>query len=187
MKQLLLVWLSFVCISAAGYAQGLQGRTFVYGEDVRLSAPLEIAQDDQRPLADILKEKLNGTGIDYRITERHVLLYRQAQPSASAVKHNLHGYITDHESGETLIGANVYCPALNVGAVTNAFGFYSLPMAAGRHSLVVSYVGYTPQVFTIDLQSNLVYNVDMKNPNKKQEFLGEIKKLNDNLNVTLIT
>jgi hypothetical protein len=27
----------------------------------------------------------------------------------------------------------------------------------------------------------------MKNSNKKQEFLSEIKKLNDNLNVTLIT
>ena len=35
--------------------------------------------------------------------------------------------------------------------------------------------------------TELVYNVDTKNPNKKQEFLWEIKKLNDNLNVTLIT
>ena len=35
--------------------------------------------------------------------------------------------------------------------------------------------------------TELVYNVDMKNSNKKQEFLWEIKKLNDNLNVTLIT
>ena len=35
--------------------------------------------------------------------------------------------------------------------------------------------------------TELVYNVDMKNSNKKQEFLSEIKKLNDNLNVTLIT
>ena len=35
--------------------------------------------------------------------------------------------------------------------------------------------------------TELVYNVDLKNPNKKQEFLSEIKRLNDNLNVTLIT
>ena len=35
--------------------------------------------------------------------------------------------------------------------------------------------------------TELVYNVDLKNPNKKQEFLAEIKRLNDNLNVTLIT
>jgi hypothetical protein len=35
--------------------------------------------------------------------------------------------------------------------------------------------------------TELVYNVDLKNSNKKQEFLLEIKKLNDNLNVTLIT
>ena len=35
--------------------------------------------------------------------------------------------------------------------------------------------------------TELVYNVDLKNPDKKQEFLAEIKKLNDNLSVTLIT
>ena len=35
--------------------------------------------------------------------------------------------------------------------------------------------------------TELVYNVWLKNSNKKQEFLWEIKKLNDNLNVTLIT
>ena len=35
--------------------------------------------------------------------------------------------------------------------------------------------------------TELVYNVDLKNPDKKQEFLTAIKKLNDNLKVTLIT
>jgi hypothetical protein len=35
--------------------------------------------------------------------------------------------------------------------------------------------------------TELVYTVNMKNQNKKQEFLSEIKKLNDNLDVTLIT
>ena len=35
--------------------------------------------------------------------------------------------------------------------------------------------------------TELVYNVELKNPDKKQEFLWEIKKLNDNLSVTLIT
>jgi hypothetical protein len=35
--------------------------------------------------------------------------------------------------------------------------------------------------------TELVYTVNMKNQNKKQEFLWEIKKLNDNLDVTLIT
>ena len=35
--------------------------------------------------------------------------------------------------------------------------------------------------------TELVYTVGLKNPNKKQEFLSEIKKLNENLNVTLIT
>jgi hypothetical protein len=35
--------------------------------------------------------------------------------------------------------------------------------------------------------TELVYNVNLKDEKKKQEFLTEIKQMNGNLNVTLIT
>lgn len=35
--------------------------------------------------------------------------------------------------------------------------------------------------------TELVYNIDLRQENKKQEFLAEIKNLNKNLKVTLIT
>ncbi|PAP75242.1 hypothetical protein BSZ37_01690 [Rubrivirga marina] len=52
------------------------------------------------------------------------------------------GTVTDAETGGVLIGAAVYAPALDRGAVTNAYGHYSLPLPADTVGLVVSYVGY---------------------------------------------
>ena len=62
----------------------------------------------------------------------------------------LSGVVTDAESGEVLIGATVYAPALRAGTTTNAYGFYSLPLPARDSVQVrVSYVGYQPQLFTV--------------------------------------
>ena len=170
MKFPLFLLLSICFLNSTLQAQGLQGRTLVYGEEVRLSSPLQIDSTDRRPLSEILDERLQDTGIDYRITDRHVLLFRQVQSSATAVRHTLHGYVTDAESGETLIGANVYCPALGVGTVANAYGFYSLPLTAGRHSVVITYVGYSPQVLTINMTDDVAQNVQLK----PARVLGEV-------------
>ena len=42
----------------------------------------------------------------------------------------LSGFVTDAENGEALIGANLYVPQLQVGTVTNDYGFYSLTLPA---------------------------------------------------------
>ncbi|MCR5395759.1 MAG: TonB-dependent receptor [Bacteroidales bacterium] len=153
-------------------AQGLQGRTFVYGEDVHLPKPLQISDSDTRPLDVILDEALQGTQIDYRITQRHVLLFRHVDPMSS-VRCAVYGYVTDTVSGETLIGANVYCPALGAGTVTNAYGFYSLPLPAGRHALVISYVGYDNQVVSVDVKVNLPLNVALSPSRQLREVVIE--------------
>lgn len=54
----------------------------------------------------------------------------------------LSGYITDISNGENLIGTTIYSKETTKGAVTNAYGFYSLTLPQGKHSLVISYVGY---------------------------------------------
>ena len=54
------------------------------------------------------------------------------------------GTVTDAETGGVLIGATVWAPRAGVGASTNAYGFFSLPVPADSTRLVVSYVGYAP-------------------------------------------
>jgi hypothetical protein len=60
----------------------------------------------------------------------------------SAQKYTISGYINDSNSGERLIGANVYERETLTGSVTNNYGFYSLPLSSGVVEVVVSYMGY---------------------------------------------
>ena len=46
-------------------------------------------------------------------------------------KYTISGYITDKNNGESIVGANVYCTALNLGVTSNTYGFYSLTLPAG--------------------------------------------------------
>jgi hypothetical protein len=57
-------------------------------------------------------------------------------------KITLSGVITDHNSNETLIGVTVIISDLNIGTTTNDYGFYSITLPKGTHSIMVSYLGY---------------------------------------------
>lgn len=66
-------------------------------------------------------------------------------PSMGQSKITISGYITDSESGETLIGAGVLSDP-RTGAVTNPFGYYSLTIPSGKIILHFSYLGYKDEV-----------------------------------------
>ena len=61
-----------------------------------------------------------------------------------AQKATLSGTLTEAGSGEALVGVNVYLPALQLGAVSNTYGFYSLTVEADAlpTPVVFSYLGY---------------------------------------------
>ena len=73
------------------------------------------------------------------------------------------GYITDRTSGETLIGAGVLVEGggrkVQTGAVTNAYGYYTLTLPKGKTSLQYSYVGYESIVLDMDLLRDTTVNV----------------------------
>ena len=48
--------------------------------------------------------------------------------SFSQERFTLNGYITDSESGESLIGATVYINQISSGTITNPYGFYSITL-----------------------------------------------------------
>ena len=50
-------------------------------------------------------------------------------------KYTISGYITDSKSSETVIGATVLDKDSHHGAISNAFGFYSLTLGEGSHQL----------------------------------------------------
>ena len=83
-----------------------------------------------------------------------------AQPRGTAT---VSGYITDESSGETLIGAGVLVEESArknpTGAVTNAYGYYTLTIPRGKVALQYSYVGYESVAMELDLQRDTTLNV----------------------------
>jgi len=72
------------------------------------------------------------------------------------LKHTVSGSIRDKNSGEVLIGASVVLLELpRAGAVSNAYGFYSISVPDGNYTLVVSFTGYIPDTVHIPLKENL--------------------------------
>ncbi|HAA23824.1 MAG TPA: TonB-dependent receptor, partial [Cytophagales bacterium] len=79
----------------------------------------------------------------------------------SQSKHTLSGYVRDASTGETLIGANIWCPELKVGTATNTFGFYSLTLPSGTHAISISAVGFQAQVLDLVFDQDLTQVVEL--------------------------
>ena len=55
--------------------------------------------------------------------------------SLAQEKFTLSGFVSDIDSNETLIGVNIIVPELQIGTITNEYGFYSLTLPKGNHIL----------------------------------------------------
>ncbi|MTI88223.1 MAG: TonB-dependent receptor [Balneolaceae bacterium] len=98
----------------------------------------------------------------------------QAQESGS-----INGYITDAESGETLISANIAFKSINKGTSTNTLGYYSLTeVEAGTYTIMCSYIGYKPFQKEITLSRGENFRLDIElQPNSLE--LEEITVVSD--------
>lgn len=69
----------------------------------------------------------------------------------SQMKFTLSGNVTDKESGEKILGANVFLKNSTLGTTTNEYGHYVLDLEAGVYELEISYLGYETVVERIEL------------------------------------
>ncbi len=76
-------------------------------------------------------------------------------------KYTISGHITDAETGEELMFAAVQESNTNQGSTTNTYGFYSLTLDAGSHTLLFSYIGYQALKLEIDLVENQKINIEL--------------------------
>ncbi len=101
-----------------------------------------------------------------------VLLSALAAPVFSQTTHTISGHIRDVQSGETLIGASIRLSTdVSVGARANNYGFYSLTLHEGRHTLVVSHVGYQSQELAIELAADTVVDIELRSGELLQEVV----------------
>lgn len=83
----------------------------------------------------------------------------QAQETAS-----VNGYITDSQTGETLLTANIAFLEVNRGTSSNTSGYYTITdIEPGSYTLVATYIGYRRYEQEIDLEpgENLRLNIEL--------------------------
>ena len=85
------------------------------------------------------------------------------------------GQIVDKETGEPLIGVNVFISKTSIGATTDKDGLYTIKnISNGRYELVISMIGYTMEKKKLNLFANAQLDMDFcltTDPIKMKEIL----------------
>mgnify|MGYP002986826483 CR=1 FL=1 len=110
---------------------------------------------ENKTINQILDRLFSKSGIDYKIENRHIVLYKQAASEVEAVKQqkSINGIVAD-EQGEPIIGASVLEKGTTNGTITDLDGRFTLSIGKGTE-LIVSYVGYTTKTVKIGNQSTI--------------------------------
>jgi hypothetical protein len=82
------------------------------------------------------------------------------------------GFVTDKNNKESLIGASISIRETGKGTISNGYGFFSLRLKEGAHSLLFSFVGYKPAIREINLKANQNLRIDLE---RRTEELEEVK------------
>ncbi|MFZ4454949.1 MAG: SusC/RagA family TonB-linked outer membrane protein [Bacteroidales bacterium] len=115
-----------------------------------------------------LKNLFGGSGVAWEKKENNliVLTPEKNTPNADSKKSKgIVGVVTD-EKGEAIIGANIMIKGTTVGTITDLDGKFKID-ASEFATLVISYVGYTPQQKLVGKQSNIT--VKLVEDNKRLE------------------
>lgn len=100
----------------------------------------------------------------------------------SQTTYTLSGYVKDNSSGETLIGATISLKDTKLGAITNAYGFYSLSVAEGKYKVSVSYIGFEKFEKEVTLNKDTKLDIELKVLDiQSDEVLVTAEKANNNI------
>ena len=95
-----------------------------------------------------------------RITLTALLLFTFS--AIYSQKYTISGFVSDKETGEKLIGVNVYDANTYKGTVANNYGFYSFTTEEKTIKLTFSMIGYATYQETITLEKNLQIDIELK-------------------------
>jgi len=114
-----------------------------------------------------------------------LLLFCSAAAAFAQDRITISGYVKDASNGEALFGANVVARESRTGVSTNNYGFYSLTLPKGSHTISFMYLGYASQEKTLNLQKDTILQVDLV-PSQRVMSTTEIiaDKGQDNLEST---
>ena len=71
----------------------------------------------------------------------------------------VNGYVLDSRTNELIIGASIIVDELQVGTITNSYGFFSITLKKGEYSLRLKSLGYSDYIEKINLNKSFSLNL----------------------------
>ncbi len=153
---------------------------FLYNSSIHVDGEYNGPSLKGLPINKALEKLFEGTGVSYEVKDNYILL-KKATKSVSPKpeknhsdktkrKYTLSGYVKD-ESGETLINATILDETTGLATMTNAYGFYSITLPEGSHQIKCSYIGFSDEIKTIEIQNSNHYNFTMREDAKIAEVV----------------
>lgn len=127
--------------------------TFVYNVDeINLNEKVSI-QVRGKTITDVLDTLFNDKQWGYKITNKHVALYKKEVNTLDPKVKRIAGVVKD-AYGEPIVGANVVVKGTTQGTVTDMDGNYSLEVS-DNSILQISFIGYIAQEIATQNKSTL--------------------------------
>ena len=131
------------------------GYMFVYNKREVDANRMVLLKAGSSSVADCLNRVFDGSGITYVFDDDYIVLTKRGDKQvlsiAQQVGKNITGVIVD-ETGLPIIGANIVEKGTTNGTVTDMDGKFSINVSSDNAILVVSYIGYVDQQFTVKNQ-----------------------------------
>lgn len=82
--------------------------------------------------------------------------------SLFAQQYSISGNVSSAQTGEKLVGANVYLQSTTIGAPTDGNGDFVISAPEGSYIVICSYIGFETQRVNIDLSNNMELDFELK-------------------------
>ena len=128
----------------------ITGIDLIYDPELNLSQSVFI-KIDEKSAEGILRAVLEDTGLNFiQLSTGTYMLVPDVKQDALYAKFS--GRVVDAESGSPLPNASISIEGNQAGTITNNKGqFATAPLQTGDYLVLVSYLGYRPQTYTLKL------------------------------------
>lgn len=155
--------------------QKLHHVNFVYDSSLNLDIIYQGRSILNLSLEASLQELFGTTDIKWELRNKYVLLKKRS-------KFTISGYVLQ-KNGEPLINATIRDVESKIGTLSNEYGFFSLTLLEGKHTLRITYIGFGEKVESVDLNRNILLKVYLKEDYSLDEVLV-VGDLNSPINTT---
>lgn len=129
--------------------------TFIYSTNDTKNVRVENLSVKNKPISNVLDKCLQNSGLAYSVHNCVITIHKAKTHNTNKPhntktttienkKYTILGKVTD-ESGEPIIGANVFIKGTKHGTVSDINGNFNLQVKDKQAVLTVSYIGFTPK------------------------------------------